>query len=104
MTELDQVQQWFNTNTDREYLPMLEPTLRSLWPGVDFVSMRTQPCVITRTSNSFPIIEHIGNGLFVATAGNGGGAKGSDAWGSRAADLMESRGTTGNISASGRTS
>ena len=36
-----------------------------------------------------PLIQHLGDGLFVATAGNGGGAKGSDAWGENAALLVE---------------
>lgn len=89
MTELAEIQQWFNTDTDPRYLSILEPVLRSMWPAVEFLSVRTQPCVITYSSNRIPIIEHKGHGLFVATAGNGGGAKGSDAWGERAALLVE---------------
>jgi len=88
MTELAEVQRWFNTDTDPDYLPIYEPVLRDLWPTVDFVSIRTQPCVITYTPDRFPLIDDLGGGLFVATAGNGGGAKGSDAWGADAAALM----------------
>jgi len=91
MTELGEVQQWFNTDTDEKYLPIYEPALREIWPAVDFVSIRTQPCVITYTADRFPLIEDLGDGLFVATAGNGGGAKGSDAWGAMAAERLRTR-------------
>lgn len=94
MTQHDEVQRWFNTDTDDDYLPIYEPVLRELWPAIDFVSVRTQPCVITYTADKFPLIDHLGEGLFVATAGNGGGAKGSDAWGAMAAaQLLEQRET-----------
>jgi len=88
MTELAEIQDWFATNTDAEYLPLYEPALRAMWPEVDFVSMHTQSCIITYTSDHFPLISDLGEGLYVAAAGNGGGAKGSDAWGERAADLL----------------
>ncbi len=89
MTDLDEIQEWFNSDTDPRYLPIFEPVLRTLWPAVEFVSVRTQPCLITYSPDRIPIIEHQGDGLFVATAGNGGGAKGSDAWGERIASLVE---------------
>jgi sarcosine oxidase len=92
LTRLADVQRWFRADTDPDFLPMFELHLRSLWPDVDFLSVRTEPCIITRTPTSFPIIERVVEGLFVATAGNGAGAKGSDIWGERAADLIESSG------------
>lgn len=88
MTELSAIQKWFNTETDSEYLPLYEPVLRELWPSIEFLSVQTRPCLITYTADHMPMIEHLGDGLFIATAGNGGGAKGSDAWGQRAADLL----------------
>ena len=91
LTRLEDVQQWFVTDTDPDFLPMFGPHLQALWPGVDFVSMRTEPCVITRTPTSLPLIEHVVDGLFVAAGGNGAGAKGSDAWGERIADMIESQ-------------
>lgn len=89
IADLAGLQRWFNSETDREYLPLFEPVLRSLWPAIDFVSVRTQPCVITYSADKYPIIEHQGHGRYVATAGNGGGAKGSDAWGELAARMVE---------------
>ena len=87
VTNLNQLQRWFNTDTDNDYLPIYEPALRAIWPTTQFVSLQTQPCVITYSVDRYPIVAHLGNGLYVATAGNGGGAKGSDAWGERIARL-----------------
>lgn len=86
-TELTELQAWFESDPDGDYLPLLEPALRSLWPAVDFVSMRTRTCIVTYTPERYPLIDEIEPGLVVATAGNGGGAKGSDAWGEMAAEL-----------------
>jgi sarcosine oxidase len=91
LTRLEDVQQWFVTDTDPDFLSMFGPHLQALWPDVDFVSMRTEPCVITRTHTSLPLIENVVDGLFVAAGGNGAGAKGSDAWGERIADMIESQ-------------
>lgn len=88
MTDLDQIQRWFNTETDADYLPLYEPVLRDLWPNIDFVSVSTRPCIITYTADHIPLIEDLGDGRFVATAGNGAGAKAADSWGERAADLI----------------
>ena len=88
MTELSQIQRWFNTETDADYLPLFEPVLRGLWPEVEFISMRTRPCIITYTADHVPLIDDLGDGRFVATAGNGIGAKASDVWGEIAAAMV----------------
>ena len=88
-TRLEDVQRWFETDPDQVFLAMFEAQLRALWPDVAFTSVHTAPCVITRTPTSAPLSEHVANGLFIATAGNGGGAEGSDAWGELAADVIE---------------
>lgn len=90
-TELSEIQRWFESETDPQHLPLLEPALRSLWPEVEFLSMRTRPCIVTYTPDRFPLIEEVAPGLVVATAGNGGGAKGADAWGAMAAELLLDR-------------
>lgn len=87
-TDLATVQRWFQTSTDADYLELLQPPLQALWPNVEFRSVRTKPCIITYTPDRFPVIAEAFPGLVVATAGNGGGAKGSDAWGAMAADLI----------------
>ena len=66
-------------------------TLRSRavgWPGVGFVSFHTRPCLITYTADGVPAIEQVDDGLFLATGGNGTGAKSSDSWGLQAAELV----------------
>jgi len=90
-TDLATVQRWFGTETDTDYLPVLQPALQALWPDVSFTSVRTKPCIITYTPDRFPLIAELEPGLVVATAGNGGGAKGSDGWGAMAAVLIERR-------------
>ncbi|MEM7091799.1 MAG: FAD-dependent oxidoreductase [Actinomycetota bacterium] len=87
-TALDGVQRWFESETDPEYLPILGPPLQALWPDVEFLSMRTRPCIVTYTPDGFPLIDEVQPGLVVATAGNGAGAKGADVWGAMAADLV----------------
>ena len=86
--DLDAVQRWFRTATDDAYLDLLEPALQALWPDIAFTSFRTRPCIVTYTPDRFPLIAEARPGLVVATAGNGGGAKGSDAWGAMAADQI----------------
>ena len=90
-TALDQIQHWFRSETDPDYLPLLQPALESLWPDVDFLSLRTKPCIVSYTPDRFPLIEEVQPGLVVAVAGNGMGAKGSDVWGAVAADLILGR-------------
>ncbi len=90
-TDLSTVQDWFRTDTDHDHLSLLEPALQALWPDVAFTSVRTKPCIITYTADRFPLIVERRPGLVVATAGNGGGAKGADAWGSMAAGLLRER-------------
>lgn len=87
-TDLDTVQRWFRTATDDSYLELLQPALQALWPDIVFTSFRTRPCIVTYTPDRFPLIAEAQPGLVIATAGNGGGAKGSDAWGAMAAELI----------------
>ncbi len=87
-TTLEELQAWFHTDPDAEYLPLFQPALEALWPEVEFRSFTTRPCIITYTADRTPLIEQVGAGVYVATAGNGGGAKGSDAWGERAAEVV----------------
>ena len=89
--DLATIQRWFESATDDDYLPILGPALQALWPDTEFVSLHTRPCIITYTDDRYPLIEEVAPGLVVATGGNGGGAKGADAWGAMAADLALGR-------------
>ena len=86
--DLAWMQSWFTTDTDPQYLPIFGHHLEALWPDVDFVSLHTRPCLITYTDDGMPAIEQVDEGLFVATGGNGTGAKSADSWGHRAATLL----------------
>ena len=86
-TSLDEIQRWFASDTDPDHLPLLQPALEALWPDVEFISFRTRPCIVTYTPDHMPLIDEVAPGLVVATAGNGAGAKGADAWGAAAAAL-----------------
>ncbi|MEM9466782.1 MAG: FAD-dependent oxidoreductase [Actinomycetota bacterium] len=87
-TSLEEMRSWFASDTDPDHLPILQPALRALWPEIEFVSFRTKPCIVTYTPDHIPLIEEVAPGLVVATAGNGSGAKGADAWGAAAAELV----------------
>jgi sarcosine oxidase len=78
---LDELGAWFrNGDSDRAKEAMTR-ALRSLWPDLDFLSMETRRCVITRTPSGYPIIDQVDDGVYVAAGGNGGSAKSSDALG-----------------------
>ena len=87
-SDLAEVQAWFGTDTDADYLPMMQPALEALWPQTSFLSFRTRPCIVTYTPNRYPLITEVEPGVIVATGGNGGGAKGSGEWGAMAAEMI----------------
>jgi sarcosine oxidase len=62
--------------------------LRAIIPGLDASSFETKRCLITYTPSVWPYIDRVDERIFVATGGNGMGAKASDAIGKLAAALM----------------
>jgi len=85
---LFEVQEWFR-NGDSEFCrASFAAAIRSMWPHATVGSVETKRCILCRTPSGDPIIEEVVDGVFVATGGNGGGAKGSDAWGEMAAALI----------------
>lgn len=89
--DLASVQQWFDTagdELDQAARGVLERHLKALWPSVEFTSVGVRRCIVTYTPDGRPLITTVGDRLHVATGGNGAGAKGSDAWGAHAADLI----------------
>ena len=64
--------------------------LLSLWPELNFLSMETGRCILSRSPNGYPaVIDKLSNGIFDAAGGNGGSAKSSDALGQLAATLAQ---------------
>ena len=86
--ELEDIGDWFRKGDSDRCKPALERAVRSLWPGLRFLSFETKRCILTRTKSTYPMIDQVDDGLYVAVAGNGGAAKGSDAWGTIAAALV----------------
>jgi len=82
------VQHWFDEGDSESCLPSFEGALKGIWPTINFVSVRSKRCILCQTSTTDPIIDQVDDAIFVATGGNGGGAKGSDAWGELAAGLV----------------
>ncbi len=87
-TTLAEVQDWFRHGDSDICRPSFEGALRAMWPDTEFRSVETKRCILCRTADTHPIIDRVDDSVFVATAGNGGGAKGSDVWGELAAGLV----------------
>lgn len=66
---------------------MLE-ALNLMIPNLDILSVASKRCIITYTPNTRPMIDHVDNGIYVATGGNGLGAKACDGIGAVAAELV----------------
>ena len=88
-TTLDAVQDWFHKGDSDAYKTSLTAALHAMLPQVEFRSITTKRCIITRTPNRCPIIDQVTDHIYVAAGANGKGAKGSDTWGWLAAGLME---------------
>jgi sarcosine oxidase len=88
---LEELQHWFRGDSHKKYLPVLKRELLKLFPEVNFLSLETKPCVISRTPTSNPYIDMVDEGLFIATGCNGYSAMSSDAQGRIAATLMRAR-------------
>ena len=87
-TSLSEVQDWFREGDSELSIPSFETALDSMWPGTTFLGVESKRCILCRTPTGNPIISQVEDSVFVLTGGNGGGAKGSDAWGEMAARLV----------------
>lgn len=86
-TNLIDVQAWFQSGDSDVCLPVLQEAIQGIFPKVKFLSFKTKRCIVTRTANGYPMIDQVSKRLFVATGGNGVGAKTSDSLGYLAAGL-----------------
>lgn len=85
--DLAHVNDWFHTDGRDEFNQELVNTMTELMPSTEFLSWQFKPCIITDTEDEKPIIEAVEKNLFVATGGNGYGAKSSDELGRLAQKL-----------------
>lgn len=86
-TTLDDLQLWFREGDSDRHLDAMEQALRSILPGVDFLSVESKRCIITRTPNAYPTIDRVTDRTFVASGAHGAGAKSADTLGRMAAGL-----------------
>ena len=64
--------------------------LTEIMPTTNFLSFQTKRCIITRTASTYPMIDQVAEGLFVAVGGNGGSAQCAGEWGKISAELIHS--------------
>lgn len=84
---LEEVQTWFRTGDSDTHKPAFERALQAILPGIQFQSFHTKRCILSRTPSGRPIVDQVSDRVFVATGGNGEGAKSSDALGRLVAGL-----------------
>lgn len=87
-TTLKEVQQWFREGNSDIVKEAMARGLRSQFPDVDFLSLESKRCIVCYTPTRYPSIDAVDERIFVATGGNGRGAKGADTLGCLAAGLM----------------
>ena len=88
LTSKEQISAWMKNGKNDDYNDDMVAALKLLIPNLDILSVTSKRCIITYTHNSRPIIDRVADNIFVATGGNGLGAKASDGIGAVAADLM----------------
>ncbi len=70
---------WFQSDGSAEIAAWLKKALHRMIPDLKAVSYQTVPCLITRSAHGNPYVDALVDGrLYLATAGNGYGAKSSD--------------------------
>ena len=78
---------WMRGDAHAIDLPVLRRLTEALIPGLRASAWETKPCLITDTPTGLPYVDHLGDGLVVATGCNGYAAKSGDAIGALAANL-----------------
>ena len=70
---------WFHTDGREDIAEAMKAALHRMIPGLKALSYHSVPCLITYSAHGNPYIDVVEDGrLYVATAGNGMGAKSSD--------------------------
>lgn len=85
---LAEVQDWFRRGIGDPCETSMANALRAVMPVTDFQRMISRRCIVTYTPSGLPTIDAVSDRIFVATGGNGSGAKGSDTLGHLAAGLL----------------
>lgn len=85
LPDKDAITDWYRSGGNAERAEYLTDRICQIIPGLAFESRFHQPCVTTWSKDRLPEIRRLDQGLVVAAAGNGAGAKCSDELGRMAA-------------------
>ncbi len=83
--DCDEIGAWMRAPMDRTVHEGMRSALQTLLPSLGLVESLGKKCIVTYTPKALPMIGAVDDGLYVATGGNGMGAKACDAIGELAA-------------------
>lgn len=70
--------EWFHTDGHLDIIEILKTAVHRMIRDLKAVSYDSVPCLLTYSEHGNPYVDKISEGIYVATAGNGSGAKSSD--------------------------
>jgi sarcosine oxidase len=85
---LHELRDWFIRGDSDQMRPALQAALQAILPGLPVQRWQTGRCAVTYTPSGYPILQPVGEQLYVAVGGNGHAAKSSDAIGHLAAQMV----------------
>lgn len=88
----DALGDWSRGNGHEEHHAVLERALREVYPALEVLSRRFEPCLITDTAGGYPYVDMVDQRVGIVVGGNGKSAKSSDEIGRMAAEMI----STGN--------
>lgn len=69
---------WFHTDGQADIVEHLKKAVHRMIANLNALSYQSVPCLLTYTAHGNPYIDKIGQGIYIATGGNGAAAKSSD--------------------------
>ncbi|HEU4413065.1 MAG TPA: FAD-dependent oxidoreductase [Polyangiaceae bacterium] len=84
----DEMNRWVRSGDSDGAKEAMAAIMREVIPGLEATSFGTKRCLISYTADVWPYVDRVAERIFVATGGNGMGAKSSDAIGKLAAELV----------------
>jgi glycine/D-amino acid oxidase-like deaminating enzyme len=73
-----EVLDWFHTDGRADIVEHLKKAVHRMIPNLNVLSYQSVPCLLTYTAHGNPYIDKVGQGIYIATGGNGAAAKSSD--------------------------
>ena len=88
LTGFEELGNWSRSDGHVDHHAVLKRALREVFPSLDVLSTRFQPCLITDTNSYYPYIDMVDDRIGIVVGGNGKAAKSSDEIGRLAAEMM----------------